>query len=110
MATLDAVIDTSGLQEFCSMQLTPPESSTSSPARPQEDTKSAEGPIRDKAHQNAQRIYETLIRGTFEHNELRPRVWCVTISTHPEFFGSLVKYRFARIMKYDTLSGPLFTI
>ena len=62
----------------------------------------------ETAHEKAKRAYDALILCTFEHKSMAPREWCVGVSTLPELFGSKSKIQFSRILKYDTLVGPLF--
>lgn len=90
---------------------TPSGSESSSPSKGSpEKIKSAEE-IRaeklTKAHENAQRAYFQMLRYIFKHEEMSPRVWCVSISSHPKLEYTN-KTRFCRMMKYETLSGPIF--
>jgi hypothetical protein len=62
----------------------------------------------ETAHEKTKSAYDELISCTFEHKSMVPRVWCVEVSTLPELFGSKSKIQFSRILKYDTLVGPLF--
>ena len=62
----------------------------------------------EMAHRKVKRTFDALIPCTFEHKSMAPRQWRVEISTLPEFFRSKSKVRFSRILKYDTLVGPLF--
>ena len=61
-----------------------------------------------KAHQETKRHYETIYKYAFEHDSVSPRTWCTKIGAHSTFSGLHTKLRFVRILKYSTISGPLF--
>ena len=105
-------LDSNDWEEFISMSITPlasPVSSTALSSKATEFLRSDETPTPlELAHNKVKSAYDALIPCTFEHKNMTPRQWCVEISTLPAFFGSKSKNRFSRILKYDTLVGPLF--
>ena len=49
-----------------------------------------------------------MFKYAFKHDPMHPRDWCWKIANDPTFLGQHAKLRFARILNYSTIAGPLF--
>jgi hypothetical protein len=61
-----------------------------------------------KCYDAAKSSYEKLAKFAFKHDPMNPRNWCSEIVNHPTFLGLQARHHFLRVLKYNTIAGPLF--